>query len=265
VIFIQYKTKAKPAIETSKININEARAVEIAPEYIKKILKFNESNVLQINAKYPVIKIKPSSIYKKAEKKFNGFYQSIAKNFADFCEKELYKSTAFSSAAHEKNLENDDYTGEFKPFGAVVTFETAYNKRDFLCIYIDVNIYSGKGRGNTVRKAHIWKFVKNNIMPISSNQFVKSDKQIKNKICEYICRVMETQVKNGEERYKSGIDSLSTDVYRYLNVKNFYLSEIKNKDETGYSFFFPQNTIAPYDSGIVSFTVPENVVKIKNS
>ena len=125
--------------------------------------------------------------------------------------------------------------------GAVITFETAYNNQDYLCIYLDINIYSGKGRGKIVRKAHIWKLDKNNAELISPEKFIGSRRIIKNKICEYICRTMETQINN-------------RDVYKYLNLKNFY------PDENGYNFFFPQNTVAPFNDGIVSFAVPEKIL-----
>jgi len=222
------------------------KTVEVTLEYIKKPLKFNESNVLQINIKYPDVKILSSGgDFVKAEKKINIFYDAIIKSFTEYCEKRLYKN-----AAAEFMAKKADETEVFKPFGAVMTFDVTYNKQDLLCVYLDINIYSGKGRGNIARKSQIWKTDKGELL--SPEHFIKFNYHVKQKICGYICEIMEKKARNGEEYYiKSDMQS----VYRYFNMNNFYMSE------NGYSFFFPQNTIASPESGILSFEIPEKVIK----
>ena len=216
------------------------KTAAVITEYIKKTLKFNDSEVLQINIKYPEIKIIADN---KTEKKINDFYSSAIQNFINYCEKILYKNAALEFSKRKKAGE------EFRPFGAVVTFETTYNKHDFLCVCLDINIYAGKGRGNAVRKAHIWSCKGGEL--VRPEKFIKFTRPTKNKICEYIHETMINQIKNGEENYiKSDLRS----VYKNLNMKNFELSE------TGYSFFFPQDTVAPFESGIVSFAVPEKIL-----
>ena len=216
-------------------NIENIKTITVTPEYIKKTLKFNDSEVLQINIKYPDIKINTAD---KFEKKINNFYSSIVKSFIKYCEKILYKN-----AAYQKDSDG------FKPFGAVITFETAYNGRDCLCIYLDINIYAGKGRGNAVRKAHIWEYKGGGL--VNPKKMIQFSRPLKSKICEYICNTMTRQIENGEEYYTK-CDLVS--VYKYLNMRNFYLND------KGYSFFFPQNTVAPHESGIVSVIVPEKIV-----
>jgi hypothetical protein len=161
-----------------------------------------------------------------------------------YCEKILYKN-----AVIQFNSQKNDSNDKFKPFGAVITFETTYNRQDYLCIYLDINIYAGKGRGNAVRKTHIWEYT-GGVLAIPE-RFIKFTKSLKIKICEYICNIMTRQIENGEEYY-SKCDLVS--VYKYLNLKNFYLND------KGYSFFFPQNTVAPHESGIVSVVVPDRIV-----
>ncbi|MCL1858664.1 MAG: DUF3298 and DUF4163 domain-containing protein [Oscillospiraceae bacterium] len=232
-------------MEITKENI---KTVTVAPEYIKKTLKFKDADVLQINIKYPDIKILPSVLYQKSENKINNFYGAVIKNFINFCEKKLYKNAAVEFTAYKNNSDNN-YNNKFKPFGAVITFEITYNKQDLLGIYLDINIYVGKGRGNTVRKTHIWKLDGGELL--SPERFIKFTRPVKNKICRCICDTMKNQIERRQEYY---IISDMPSVYRYLNVKNFYLSE------NGYSFFFPQNTIAPVESGIISFELPEKVI-----
>ena len=225
-------------------NENNTKIVTVTPEYIKKTLEFDNSNVLQINVKCPVVKITPSVDYKKAMKKINNFYDAAIKNFINYCETRLYKNAAAQFLANKT-----DEGKSFKPFGAVITFEVAYNKQDFLCIYLDINIYAGKGRGNSVRKAQIWRIDNGELL--APDKFIKFTRPVKQKICGYICETMEKQMEKGEEYYtKSDMPS----VYKYLNAKNFYLSE------RGYCFFFPQNTIALFDSGIMAFEIPDKII-----
>ena len=236
-----------------KNQATEVEKAEVLPAYIKKTLKFKEENVLQINIKYPEIKISPADFYKKSAKKINNFYVSAVKNFEKYCEKILYKSAAFEFAAKKASdpdgLNDPEESSSFKPFGAVVTYEVAYNKHDFLCVYFDINIYFGKGRGNTIRKAQVWKLNGGELM--SSGKFIKFSRKTKYKICGYISEAMEKQIKNGEEYYKN---SDIASVYRYLDENNFYLSE------KGYTFFFPQDTVASQNSGVMSFEVPEKII-----
>ena len=199
---------------------------------------------MQINIKYPGVKILPAGKFNKAENKINGFYDSIVKNFIKYCEKILYKT-----AAYQKNADG------FKPFGAVMTFETTYNNQDFLCVYLDINIYAGKGRGNIIRKAQIWNLTSGELY--SPKRIINFNKPMKMKVCEHICKTMEHQIKYGKERYINA-DTPSVykqNVYNHLNIYNMFITE------NGYAFFFPQNTIAPNDSGIVDFVVPEKILK----
>jgi len=131
--------------------------------YIKKTLKFNDCDVLRINVKYPDVKILPSVLYQKAEKRINDFYLAAVNNFMSFCEKRLYKIAAAEFSANEF---------EFKPFGAVITYEVTQNQNqeDFLRVNLDANIFAEKNRVNSVKKSQIWEFNGGNVYlrPIKS-------------------------------------------------------------------------------------------------
>ena len=214
--------------------------VNIFPEYIKKTLKFKESDVLQVNIKYPVFAVKSNPV---SEKKINTFYHSAVNSFVRYCEKNLYKS---ASAEHEISTQH-------KPFGAVVTFEIPYcnRNRGVLCVYLDINIYSGKGRGNITRKSQIWDIATGELY--SPGRIINLNKPMKKRIREYILKTMEHQYldTNIPEAYQQNIN-------KYLNINNLYLSD------NGYTFYYPQGTIAPHDNGIIDFTIPENVLRGDN-
>jgi len=258
----------------NKENENFIKA-EITREYIKKTLKFREADVLQINIKYPVFSVASKSntmtaITAMITKKINDFYDSAVRSFMNFCEKKLYKSAAMEFLL-SRNA--GDYQ-EFKPFGAVITFETPYTteyteqnsvcsvcavcRNGFLCVCLDINIYSGKGRGNVIRKTQIWNLTNGELY--SPKRIINFNKHTKKIICEYICTIMERRIKKGEERYINA-DAPSVcrqNVYKHLSIDNLYLAG------NGYAFSFPQGTVAPRDCGIVDFVVPESVLNSMN-
>ena len=128
-------------------NIKNNDSIEVVPKQIKKTMKFKDSDVLHINIKYPEIK---SNNKVKKIKKINDFYDAAAKKFIRLCEKKLYGRASSAITADE----------EFKPFGAVMAFEKkhdGHNDPDILRIYLDIYIFTGKGRGNTIRKAQSWR------------------------------------------------------------------------------------------------------------
>jgi len=226
-------------------NTGEFHESAITPEYIKKTLQFKDSDVLHINITYPAFSVKSN---KKTEKKINGFYNSIIRSFTNFCEKDLYKSAVREFLLSQHSQNNQDYR-EFKPFGAVIHFEIVYNRQGFVYVYLDINIYGGKGRGNVTRKTQIWDLATGELYP--PKRIINFTPAVKKRICEHICRTMERQTERGEERY---INTDMKSVYKYLNIDNLYLTE------HGYAFFFPQGTLAPGNSGIVSFLVPQKVI-----
>ena len=221
---------------------------EIIPEYIKKTLHYEGVSVLQVNIKYPQIKLKSNAedIQEKATKRINKFYDNATKYFMKFSERVLYKNAVSEYINSTKTADNSKNAVfepmQFKPFGAVLNFEVTYNKNNILCIYSDANIYIGKGRGNIRRKAYIWDLSSGIIL--MSERFIDFNGGTKNKICSKICGIIKEQTEKGEEQY------IKTDfktVYKYFNKRNMFITE------RGYNFFFPQSSLSPDECGIVSF------------
>ena len=203
-------------------------------------MRYNDVDVLQLNIKYPQIKLKLNAeqVHEKAAKRINGFYENTAEHFMKFSERVLYKDAVSEYLTKNKYKQAE----VFKPFGAVLSFEVTYNRNNFLCIYFDANIYTGKGRGNISRKSHIWDLREGVAVPPSG--FFEFSGDNKKKICLRICGIISEQAERGEAYY---INSDFKTVYKYFNPKNIFITE------RGYNFFFPQSSLCPAESGIVSF------------
>lgn len=225
-------------------------AAVVTPECIRKTMKYDEVDVLHINISYP--KLKPAKqaatareniSYAKTEKKINKFYDSIVKSFVKYSEGILFRSAANEYLIKSKRAEHGtEYVEPFKAFGAVLNFEVTYNRGNLLCIYLDANVYTGKGRGGISRTAHIWDCSRGALVP--AKRFADVSGENRKKICSRICAAIQTQIDRGEERYTN---SDFKSVYRHFKAKNMFITD------RGCNFFFPQSSLSPPECGIVSF------------
>lgn len=257
ILNLLFNASSKPPNEHESEH-EEERAVcgcnvEVNPECIKRTIKYDEADVLQINIRYPCVKLKAIKNHEavvslknleKIEKKINKFYDGIVRNFMKYSEGILFKNAANEYIIKKTKNSDDDaeYSKPFRAFGAVMNYEVTYNRGSFLCIYFDANIYTGRGRGRITRMAHIWELPAGTLTP--SKRFIDLNSENRKKICSHICNAIQSQTERGEEYY---INADFENVYRHFKAKNMFITE------RGCNFFFPQNSLSPPECGIVSF------------
>lgn len=213
----------------------------------RETMRSGESDVLHINLRYPEFS---GAVSVKFLKRLNGFYSGMIKNFLQYCKRTLFRQAVFAYEKSKKDIEIEPAPEKFKPFGAVVTYELTYNRGNLCCICIDFNIYAGKGRGKLARQVTIWDTRKRILLSPSS--FVTLTTAAKKRVRSYIGEIMRIQTEKGEEYYQNTDPSY---LMRHIKARNIFITD------KGFAFFFPQDTIASSDCGIVSFIVPERVIK----
>lgn len=128
-----------------------------------------------------------------------------------------------------------------RTYDAAEIFRVTLNQDCTLSLYIDHYEYTGGAHGNTVRTSDTWN-VQTGCRD-GLNVFVPYGPECRVVILEEIIRQIETDSSNYFTGYKKN-------VRRYFDPHNFYLTP------QGIVFYYQQYEIAPYASGIPTFTIP---------
>lgn len=201
---------------------------------IKSSPKYKNIVMITIDINYPQVIVRNKL---KISADISRFYSHIAENFYQYASKNLYN---MARREYHDSIENNF---PFRPFDAVMNFETALNNGIFLSIFYDKYEYTGGAHGMTVRNADTWYIKTGKHMRLKD--FFCSP-EYKTIFINEIIREIENQIKTGQ----SFFEDYKNNAANYFNENNYYLS----KD--GFVIFYPLYSIAPYSSGIVEFTIP---------
>jgi hypothetical protein len=209
---------------------------EIRTERIEDLLFCETKPVLEIKIEYPQIYGKISGY---CENRFNSYYMKNAEKINSTVRKTFFKKACDSF----KNSEKNGFPFNFMTFERTVN--TSEINQNYISIYFDTYKYEGGAHGMTVRTSNTWSADNGNILPLGSF-FVKGfnylqyiPKLISDLISEDLKENDSVYYKNAPERCK-----------RFFDEKRYYLSD------TGFIFFYPSYSIAPYYAGIRLFEIP---------
>ena len=208
----------------------------IQTKIIEKNLSRDSVVLIKITIKYPEILKGPCE---ECLPRINRFYRRAAYVFLDYCTDALYKS------ALEEKAYADENGFPFRPFDAVMAYETPYNKNCTLSIYYDLYEYTGGAHGITVRHSDTWDLKSGYIMPLS--EFYPKKANYRQALKEEAIRQAEEQIKSGNNYY---FDDYAKQIAKNFNPSAFYL------ENEGLVIYYQLYTIAPYSSGIVTFSNP---------
>lgn len=123
------------------------------------------------------------------------------------------------------------------------------NELCLLCFYFDNYSYYGGAHGMTVRESYNFDLRKGKKLKLSD--IVKIDPKV------YILPKLEEEIEKNKTKYE-GVYSKDA-LYKYFNKENFYLTN------NGLTIYYGLYEIAPYASGIITFTLPYDEYIIKPS
>ncbi len=209
---------------------------EIRTERIEDLLFSETKPVLEIKIEYPQVFGRISGY---CENRFNKYYLNSAAKTNAYARNELFKRA-------EDLFKNSEKTGF--PFNFMTIEKTLTVSRigdDFISILFDTFKYERGAHGMTTRNSDTWNVKNGSIMPLGSF-FVKGFNYIKY-IRENISRQIAEDLKENESVYYKNAPERCK---RNFNEKRYYLSD------TGFIFFYPTYSIAPYYAGIRTFEVP---------
>lgn len=210
---------------------------------LQKDMYFKEQLVLSYTIKYPSF---ISARFRLFLRELNNYYKTQAMTYVRINIMNLYK---MAIEEYEYSMANDF---PVRAYEAVTDYTVTYNQNCIISLYFDKYEYTGGAHGNTIRSSDTWNLQKGNEVTLSElftiNHYQKYIiQQIKEKI--------KADIQKGNNYYFEDYEKLVQDNF---NIQNFYLSK------EGIVLYFQQYDIAPYSSGILTFTIPftsKNVIQ----
>ena len=213
--------------------------IDVKENIIQKDMYYKEQLVMSYTIKYPEF---ISADCQKSLDKINSFYKTKAKMYEKF---DLMKLYQLAVEEYDYSIANDFPVRKYEAFEE---YEVTYNENCTISLYFDRYEYTGGAHGNTVRRADTWNV--NNGKEIELNQFFPDISNVQEYIIKLINEQIENQIKAGDNYYFEDYSKLVTENF---NKDSFYLTQ------DGVVIYFGQYDIAPYSSGIPTFTIPYSV------
>ncbi len=194
------------------------------------------TKVLSLSSSYPKICLCGSP---PAQLDINNRINSQVKCFISHGENELYcEAVAGLKAALENGY-------PFHSYETVLNYETAYNQNCHLSLYRDQYEFTGGAHGSTIRASDTWNLSTGKRLGLS--QLFSCGKDYK---AFLIAKISEQAACNMEENPGIYFEEYQSLIRDNFNERSFHLSS------KGLSIYYQQYEIAPYATGIVTFTIP---------
>ena len=192
--------------------------------------------ILTYTIKYPQF---VSDKFKLFITKLNLFYKAEASMYRRTQVMKLYQ---MAMDDYENSIANDFPVHEYEVY---VEFNVTYNKNCTLSLYFDRYEYTGGAHGMTYRSSDTWNLQKGIRMELTD--FFPDKENYTEWIQKNIIDQIKQEMKKDNAMF---FDEYADLVKENFNAKNFYLSE------DGVVIYFQLYEIAPYASGIQTFTIP---------
>lgn len=209
--------------------------IQVTETEEKDTLYYKDNPMLDFTIRYPQF---TSNRFRLLIKEINWYYRIRTLHYEKDQIQKLYD---LAKEQYEDSLKNDF---PFHNYEVMREYSVTYNQNCFLSLYSDTYEYTGGAHGMTVREADTWDLRHRRKAKISD--FI-SVKDLRGFLIKNILKQIEKEIQSGNNVYFEDYKSL---VEENLNMDNFYLSN------EGLVIYFGLYEIAPYVSGIRTFTIP---------
>ncbi len=210
--------------------------IQVEEIEVKGILYYKDTVMLNYTIRYPQF---ISDMFRLFIKDINLYYRIRALLFEKEQIQELYN---LAKEQYEDSLKNNF---PFHPYEVVMEYTITYNQNCFLSLYTETYEYTGGAHGMTTRVSETWDL--EHRLKAKLSDFI-SARDLRDFLIRNILNLIEEEIRSGNsfvyfEDYKNLVEE-------NLNMDNFYLSN------EGLVIYFGLYEIAPYASGIRTFTIP---------
>lgn len=208
----------------------------VVQKLICNVLYYDGTPVLKYTLKYPEI---CSTKFCETAEQLNKYYNTKVILYQKYRIRELY------------NLAVEDYQNSieeeypFRMYEVYMENTITYNKDCILSMYFDKYEYTGGAHGMTIREGDTWNL--SNGERVTLEELYVGDEDLKEYMTSYIIAHIKEEIEAGNDYYFENYEEL---VKENFNSRNFYLTK------EGVVIFYQHYDIAPYSSGIMTFTIP---------
>lgn len=205
---------------------------------LDKTFSSGETEVLTVKIEYPKFELPGCS---RAETVINRCVWGQVECFFHDAATVLYRQAVCAL----RNSNADGQETLFPPYDAVLKYQVTRCDSRFVSLYRDAYEYTGGAHGNTVRRSDTWSLPSGRAVQICD--FFSPKTNFKRLLLEEILYQADENMRKCPGIYFDNYRKLIT---RYFNPNRFYLTE------NCVAFYFQLYEIAPYVSGLVTFSVP---------
>lgn len=141
------------------------------------------------------------------------------------------------------NAVKNDYP--FHNYEVYAEYEITFNRGCVISLYFDKYEYTGGAHGMTVREGDSWNLLQGE--RITLEELYTGNTDLKEYVTSIVNGQIEANIQAGNNYY---FDNYKELVVENFNPRDFYLTE------EGVVIFYQLYDIAPYSSGILTFTIP---------
>jgi hypothetical protein len=210
--------------------------LDIIENVVKGELVYRDQKLLSYTLKYPQF---VGDNFKVFLYKLNVYYKLKIDMYLKFNITKLFQM----SIEDYKNSIANGYPVHL--YEVVSEYTVTLNQDCVISLFFDKYEYTGGAHGMTIRTSDSWSLEKRKRMTLSD--LFPEEFDYKKYITMEIIRQITNEIKEGNNVYFEDYAKL---VNENLNINNFYLTP------EGVVIYFQQYDIAPYSSGIRTFTIP---------
>ncbi len=213
---------------------------EIIMRESTRTFTYDGTAVLSFSMRYPEVRLTNNRI---AEQRINRRIHVQAVGFYRYAADTLYpQAVQFYKDALQNGF-------PFRPYEAVLHYEVTYNEACHLSVYRDRYEYTGGAHGNTLRSSDTWDVRTGRNLPLA--QFFAPGQDFRMLLIGQILAQADQNMQQNPNIY---FPEYRTLIARYFDAESYYLTP------EGLVMYYQQYEIAPYATGIVTFTLAYEAV-----
>lgn len=194
--------------------------------------------VLATEAKYPYVGLYNSGVQGRINAQLR---RQLAEFFSHAAA--LYKQAILE---YQESLKNNF---PFRPFTAMLVYEAPYNANCYLSLYRDRYDYTGGAHGITVRFSDTYSLITGRAQPLSA--FFAPGTNVSATLLPLLIEQAQKDMQTTPGIYFDNYPAL---IEQNFKPEHYYLSP------KGLVIYYQQYDIGPYVSGIITFTLPYDVI-----